>query len=104
MDTYSILCRKLKDKTLNDLDYTSTIRKEKQISDELYYNKECNYKLFFFIVHLQQKIQDLEKENKELKNLLQTYNKETLLNDNKVIKKILLIITFLIFIIIFILF
>ncbi|KOB86963.1 hypothetical protein PFDG_02841 [Plasmodium falciparum Dd2] len=72
--------------------------------DDKNYYKECNYKLFFFIIQLQQKIKDLEKENEKLKYLLKKYNRESIHNDNKTIKRALLVVSFVIFIIIFLLF
>ncbi|KOB60414.1 hypothetical protein PFHG_02114 [Plasmodium falciparum HB3] len=80
-------------------------REVNQINDDdKNYYKECNYKLFFFIIQLQQKIKDLEKENEKLKYLLKKYNRESIHNDNKTIKRALLVVSFVIFIIIFLLF
>ncbi|SCP05356.1 conserved Plasmodium protein, unknown function [Plasmodium ovale] len=105
MDIYSLYYSKLKKDPVNELGYLSKSRQENQINEEgLSYNIQCNYKLFFFIVQLQQKLKDVEKENERLKHLLKKYNKETITRDHEMIKKVLLVISFLIFIIIFFLF
>ncbi|KEG04987.1 hypothetical protein YYE_00566 [Plasmodium vinckei vinckei] len=79
---------KINNKDVNELNYTNKNSRRNRINEiELGYNKECNYKMFFFIVQLQQKLKDLEKENERLKILLKRYNKETIDHDNKMIKK-----------------
>ncbi|CAD2102103.1 conserved Plasmodium protein, unknown function [Plasmodium vinckei brucechwatti] len=96
---------KINNKDVKELNYTNKNSRRNQINEiELGYNKECNYKMFFFIVQLQQKLKDLEKENERLKILLKRYNKETIDHDNKMIKKVLFILSCIIFVIIFFLF
>ncbi|CXJ02959.1 conserved Plasmodium protein, unknown function [Plasmodium berghei] len=96
---------KINNKDVKELNYTNKNSKRNKINEtELGYNKECNYKMFFFIVQLQQKLKDLEKENERLKILLKRYNKETIDHDNKMIKKVLFVLSCIIFVIIFFLF
>ncbi|CRH01675.1 conserved Plasmodium protein, unknown function [Plasmodium relictum] len=105
MDMYSLYYSKLNNYIVKELNYLSKTRQMNKLNEEeISYNKECNYKLFFLIVQLQQKLKDIEKENEKLKCLLKKYNRESIENDNKVIKKALLVISCIIFIIIFFLF
>ncbi|GAW82158.1 hypothetical protein, conserved [Plasmodium gonderi] len=101
MDMRSLQCSRLNNRAANNLSCFTKLRQEGKNEENIRYNKECNYKLFFFIVQLQQKLKDVEKENEKLKSLLKMYNKETIDHDNQMIKKVLLLISFLIFIIIF---
>lgn len=72
--------------------------------ETLNYHKECNFKLFFYIIQLREKLKDLEDENERLKNLLQKYNKDSLEQDNQFLKRVLLVLSIAIFIIVFFLF
>ncbi|SCO93644.1 conserved Plasmodium protein, unknown function [Plasmodium malariae] len=95
----------LNNKTVKDLSCLSKARRKNKINEEdTIYTKECNYKLFFFIVQLQQKLRDVEKENEKLKHLLKKYNRDAIYHDNEMTKRVLLITSCLIFIIIFFLF
>ncbi|CRG95123.1 conserved Plasmodium protein, unknown function [Plasmodium gallinaceum] len=105
MDMYPLYYSKLNNNVVKELNYLSKTRQMNKINEEeISFNKECNYKLFFFIVQLQQKLKDIEKENEKLKYLLKKYNRESIENDNKIIKRVLLVISSIIFIIIFFLF
>ncbi|ETW16825.1 hypothetical protein PFAG_04742 [Plasmodium falciparum Santa Lucia] len=105
MDMYSLYHSNIENQLAKELGYITKTREVNQINDDdKNYYKECNYKLFFFIIQLQQKIKDLEKENEKLKYLLKKYNRESIHNDNKTIKRALLVVSFVIFIIIFLLF
>ncbi|CAG9473241.1 conserved Plasmodium protein, unknown function [Plasmodium vivax] len=104
MDMCSLHCSKLNDRAANELSCFNKARQEDKNEANIRYNKECNYKLFFFIVQLQQKLKEVEKENEKLKALLKKYNKETIDQDNEVIKRALLLVSCLIFIVIFFLF
>lgn len=72
--------------------------------DEISKIKESNYKLFFYIVHLQQTLKYLELENETLKDLLCKYNKESIENDNRTIKKALLTLSVVITVLVFLIF
>ncbi|KNC37179.1 hypothetical protein PFLG_01566 [Plasmodium falciparum RAJ116] len=77
MDMYSLYHSNIENQLAKELGYITKTRFDniKGISifmfievnqindDDKNYYKECNYKLFFFIIQLQQKIKDLEKEN-----------------------------------------